>query len=67
MHTHNLKLIFLLTCDILNQNEEVLIWGKEKDLLNNLYEKLKKWGFFKTNVTNKECLFHGQTNNERTN
>ena len=31
-----------------------VLWDKEKYLLNSLYEKLEKLGFFKTNVKTKE-------------
>ena len=35
-----------------------VLWGKEKHLLNSLYEKMKN----KLNVNSKECFFEFQTN-----
>ena len=52
-YIHITNLAYFLT-DTLNWH---VLWDKEKYLLNSLYKwKIKKLGFFKTNVNSKESL-----------
>ena len=50
-YIHITILAYFLT-DILNWQQ--MLWGNEKHLFNSLHEKLKKKGFFKTNINSKE-------------
>ena len=52
--------ITILACFLIKTLNWQVLWGKEKYSLDNLYEKLKKQGFFQINVTSKICLLQGR-------